>query len=84
MPGLQRLKHNIDLIKTHEPAKLLFPDRSLSLREFEGTTNMVIYRSEFVHNSFPHVMSLKEEYFPLGVRSIPVYAVRGVIHEDVR
>lgn len=29
-------------------------------------------------------MSLKEEYFPLGVRSISVYAVRGVIHEDVR
>ena len=38
---------------------------------------MMIYRPEFVHNSFPHVMSLKEEYFPLGVRSISVYTVRG-------
>lgn len=84
MPGLQRLKHIINSIKTHESAKLLFPDRSLSLREFEGTTNMMIYRSEFVHNSFPPVMSLKEEYFPLGVRSISVYTVRGVIHEGVR
>ena len=45
---------------------------------------MMIYISGFVHNCFPYVMSLKEEYFPLGVRSISVYTVRGVIHEDVR